>query len=89
MFFFNVSLTRARSRALRVFTAPYLSPPHTPTTKPTTTQQTNTQTTKQRTVYVDVPDLGYPNGNQEIPAGGAFELRVEVLSAAAGGGGGS
>jgi len=34
----------------------------------------------QRTVYIDVPELGYIKGNQEIPAGAAFELQVEVLS---------
>eukprot|EP00775_Hariotina_reticulata_P008511 gene8511-8693_t len=33
-----------------------------------------------RTVYVDVPELGYIKGNQEIPAGAPFELQVEVLS---------
>lgn len=38
----------------------------------------------QRIVYVDNPDLGYVKGNQEIPAGAAFELEVEVLSAVAG-----
>jgi len=38
----------------------------------------------QRIVYVDNPDLGYIKGNQEIPAGAAFELEVEVLSANAG-----
>jgi peptidylprolyl isomerase len=41
-----------------------------------------------RTVYVDVPELGYAKGNQEIPAGGAFELKIELLSVAAGSGGG-
>lgn len=35
----------------------------------------------QRLVRVDVADLGYPDGNQEIPKGGAFELRIEVLAA--------
>jgi hypothetical protein len=30
-------------------------------------------------VLVDVPALGYPQGNQEIPAGEPFELRIEVL----------
>lgn len=34
----------------------------------------------QRTIYVDVPELGYIKGNQEIPAGAAFDLEVEVLS---------
>jgi hypothetical protein len=34
----------------------------------------------QRLIYVDNPDLGYVKGNQEIPAGAAFELEVEVLS---------
>jgi hypothetical protein len=38
----------------------------------------------QRIVYVDNPDLGYIKGNQEIPAGAAFELEVELLSAVAG-----
>lgn len=38
----------------------------------------------QRIVYVDNPDLGYVKGNQEIPAGAAFELEVEMLSAVAG-----
>jgi hypothetical protein len=37
----------------------------------------------QRIVYVDNPELGYPKGNQEIPPGEPFELRVEVLSVAA------
>lgn len=32
-----------------------------------------------RAVYVDVPELGYPKGNQEIPPGEAFELRIELL----------
>jgi hypothetical protein len=40
-------------------------------------------------VYVDNPDLGYAKGNQEIPAGAAFELDIEVLSAAAAAAGGS
>lgn len=35
-----------------------------------------------RLVLVDVPGLGYPKGNQEIPPGEPFELRVEVLSIA-------
>jgi peptidylprolyl isomerase len=39
-----------------------------------------------RTVYVDVPELGYPKGNQEIPAGGEFELKIELLSVVPGGG---
>jgi peptidylprolyl isomerase len=39
-----------------------------------------------RTVYVDVPELGYAKGNQEIPAGAAFELKIELLSVAAGSG---
>jgi hypothetical protein len=34
----------------------------------------------QRTVYIDKPELGYLKGNQEIPAGAAFDLEVEVLS---------
>jgi hypothetical protein len=34
----------------------------------------------QRTVYIDKPELGYVKGNQEIPAGAAFDLEVEVLS---------
>jgi hypothetical protein len=34
----------------------------------------------QRIIYVDNPDLGYVKGNQEIPAGAAFELEVELLS---------
>ncbi|GBF96750.1 peptidyl-prolyl cis-trans isomerase chloroplastic [Raphidocelis subcapitata] len=33
-----------------------------------------------RSVLVDVPELGYPKGNQEIPAGEPFELKIEVLS---------
>jgi peptidylprolyl isomerase len=33
-----------------------------------------------RIVYVDAPELGYPKGNQEIPAGAAFELKIELLS---------
>lgn len=33
-----------------------------------------------RLVIVDVPELGYPKGNQEIPPGETFELRVEVLN---------
>eukprot|EP00882_Tetradesmus_deserticola_P008489 GHRQ01008952.1.p1 GENE.GHRQ01008952.1~~GHRQ01008952.1.p1 ORF type:complete len:224 (+),score=57.21 GHRQ01008952.1:155-826(+) len=33
-----------------------------------------------RTVYIDKPELGYVKGNQEIPAGAAFDLEVEVLS---------
>eukprot|EP00879_Flechtneria_rotunda_P014870 GHRR01015537.1.p1 GENE.GHRR01015537.1~~GHRR01015537.1.p1 ORF type:complete len:230 (+),score=37.35 GHRR01015537.1:55-744(+) len=36
-----------------------------------------------RTVYVDKPELGYVKGNQEIPAGAAFELQVEILSSVA------
>lgn len=35
---------------------------------------------QQRIVYVDKPELGYVKGNQEIPAGAAFELDIEVLS---------
>jgi hypothetical protein len=34
----------------------------------------------QRTVYIDKAELGYVKGNQEIPAGAAFDLEVEVLS---------
>jgi peptidylprolyl isomerase len=37
-----------------------------------------------RIVYVDAPDLGYAKGNQEIPAGGTFELKIEMLSVVAG-----
>jgi hypothetical protein len=37
----------------------------------------------QRTILVDVPELGYLKGNQEIPAGEPFELKVEVLSSSA------
>jgi peptidylprolyl isomerase len=37
-----------------------------------------------RVVYVDAPELGYTKGNQEIPAGGAFELKIELLSVVAG-----
>lgn len=33
-----------------------------------------------RSVIVDVADLGYPKGNQEIPPGEPFELKIEVLS---------
>ncbi|WIA38078.1 hypothetical protein OEZ86_001447 [Tetradesmus obliquus] len=33
-----------------------------------------------RTVYIDKPELGYVKGNQEIPAGAAFDLEIEVLS---------
>lgn len=33
-----------------------------------------------RLVYVDAAELGYPKGNQEIPAGAAFELKIELLS---------
>jgi peptidylprolyl isomerase len=33
-----------------------------------------------RVVYVDAPALGYAKGNQEIPAGGAFELKIDLLS---------
>lgn len=32
-----------------------------------------------RAVIVDVPELGYPKGNQEIPPGETFELRIELL----------
>jgi hypothetical protein len=42
-----------------------------------------TQQQQQRTVLVDIPELGYPKGNQEIPPGAAFELSVDVLSAVA------
>lgn len=34
-----------------------------------------------RLVIVDVPELGYPKGNQEIPPGETFELKIEVLAA--------
>ena len=37
----------------------------------------------QRTVRVDAPELGYVKGNQEIPAGEAFDLKIEVLSSSA------
>lgn len=37
----------------------------------------------QRIIYVDNPDLGYVKGNQEIPAGAAFELEIELLSTVA------
>ncbi|KAF5828072.1 FK506 binding protein [Dunaliella salina] len=33
-----------------------------------------------RSVLVDNPELGYPKGMLEIPAGATFELKVEVLS---------
>nr|AEZ49871.1 FK506 binding protein [Dunaliella salina] len=33
-----------------------------------------------RSVLVDIPELGYPKGMLEIPAGATFELKVEVLS---------
>lgn len=32
-----------------------------------------------RSVLVDVPELAYPKGNQEIPPGESFELRIELL----------
>jgi hypothetical protein len=36
-------------------------------------------TSVQRSVLVDIPELGYAKGQLEIPAGATFELRVEIL----------
>ncbi|EFJ48977.1 hypothetical protein VOLCADRAFT_120818 [Volvox carteri f. nagariensis] len=33
-----------------------------------------------RSVIVDIPDLGYPNGVNELPPATTFELKVEVLN---------
>jgi peptidylprolyl isomerase len=35
-----------------------------------------------RSIIVSIPELGYPQGEQEIPPGATFELQIELLSLA-------